>query len=154
MKNNTKYEKLLNWITYFLVISVMLTFLTGCSGSCIECNFGHESDEGYNLVGVSLSTNDSCSSTSCKSASGCSDSFGNYEDSDTLFLSCTQSSESCLKSSNCYSGGFVSKDIGFGLSCGNENCENTFGCVEGCVGCAGDMDASSFFEFIYDLLGL
>ena len=147
-------------ICMFSLCLVMLC-LTSCSGSCLGCSFGCESDEQYNLSGISYVAEGCCSSSSCKTAMGSIDT--DAEDSmisDAFVISCTNSSSGCCNTSYCSNGVFVGKDVDCGdcgISCASstDGNENIIGCVDGCFYCENTEGQMSWlYELVYLLLGI
>ena len=132
----SKIEKLfIIGISVFTICFIMLC-LSSCSGSCLGCSYGCESNENYNLGGISYLSEGCCSSSSCQTAVGTIDTNEENADvSDMAMMSCTKSSGGCGGDSSCYTGCFVGKDVDcgdcgitFGTTDGDEVNENTIGC--------------------------
>ena len=120
-----KFEKVFIITIIMCTLCLMLLCLCSCSGSCLGCSFNCESDDQYNLGGVSYVAEGCCSSSSCKTAIGSIDT--DKEEamvSDAFIISCSNSSEGCCSSSYCSNGGFVGKDVDCGdcgISCASSN---------------------------------
>ena len=158
----SKIEKLfIIGISVFTICFIMLC-LSSCSGSCLGCSYGCESNENYNLGGISYLSEGCCSSSSCQTAVGTIDTNEENADvSDMAMMSCTKSSGGCGGDSSCYTGCFVGKDVDcgdcgitFGTTDGDEVNENTIGCVNGCISCGGDAEMGFLYKIIYYLLGI
>ena len=158
----SKAEKVFIITISMLSMCLLLLCLSSCSGSCFGCNYGCDSDEHYNLFGISYVSDGCCSNTSCKTSAGTIDT--NEEDvnvSDMTLVSCTKSSGGCGGDSSCYTGCFVGKDVDCGdcgITCGStegdEVSENTIGCIDGCISCGGEGNMGVLYELIYYLLGI
>ena len=143
-------------------ICILMLCLSSCRGSCFGCSYGCESDENYNLSGVSYLSEGCCSSSSCKTSFGTIDT--NEEDanvSDMAIASCTRSSGGCGGDSSCQTGCFIGKDVDcgdFGVTCGtvdeNEVNVNNIGCIDGRISCGGEGEMGILYEIIYYLLGI
>lgn len=159
----TKFEKVFISTIIICAMCLMMFCLCSCSGSCLGCSFSCESDDQYNLGGISYVSEGCLSSSSCKTATGSLD----IDDEDALvsdmfILACTNSSEGCFSDSSCSNGCFVGKDVDCGdcgISCGSsdngDETENVIGCVDGCIYCEStDGQMSWIYELIYYLLGI
>lgn len=164
MKPKSKQEKLF-LLVVVAMMSLLVLCLTGCSGSCLGCSFNCESeDDSYSLGGISYVSEGCCSSTSCKTASGCVDTGDEEAElSNMVSSSCTHTYDGGCNGSTCYNGCFVGKGVDCGdcgIVCGTVNddsevTENTIGCVDGCVGCEKtDGQMGWLYELIYALLGI
>lgn len=162
LNNKSKLEKIFIVTICTLTACLLMLCLSSCNGSCLGCTYGCESDDDYNLAGISYLSQGCCSSFSCKTAAGTIDTNEENADvSDMVLASCTKSSSGCEGDSSCYTGCFIGKDVDCGdcgITCGktdgDESKENTVGCINGCISCGGEGEMGILYEVIYYLLGI
>lgn len=166
----SKLEKLFIMAISMVAVCFVMLCVTGCSGSCMGCNFSCENEDGaYNLGGISYVSEGCCMSSSCKTATGelIFDEDDNNGDSDekamqdVMYSSCTLSKDGCFGGNSHYIGCFIGKGVDCGnwsATCGtsdDEITENTIKCVDGCISCEESSGSKGFlYELIYQLLGI
>lgn len=162
INEKSKVEKVFIIVISMFALGLMMICLSSCGGSCLGCNYGCESEENYNLGGMSYVSDGCCSSSSCKTSCGSIDTNEeNANVSDMTIATCTNASGGCGGSSSCYTGCFLGKDVDCGdcgITCGSMDgddvSENTIGCIDGCISCGGDGEMGILYEIIYYLLGI
>lgn len=162
----TKIEQLFVLVVIFLG-SIITLGLTGCSGSCLACNYGCESDENYTLFGLYTCSPFSWDCNSCKTTSGCI----NFSGSEIAISNVDVQIDGCMNGclgENCYNSCYMALgddcgDFGITFGCADstyigytdvvDTCESTFGCVDGQIGCADNNNVYELIMEIHQILG-